>query len=404
MKHYLIELAHTRKQILLLQGPTGPFFKNVARWLTQAGCNVHKINLNGGDEFFYPQQSVAFCQEQKQFRSFLISYIKQHSIDAIVVFGDCRDYHKIAKSVSETEPTLSFWAFEEGYLRPHYITFEKNGVNGFSLLPKDNNFYQHTEIHTIDESKGQSHFYSMVYFVILYYIWMFLKSYKYRHYQHHRKTSLWFYASRWFLAITRKTKARVKQLTLIKNVINNEYKPFYIFPLQCEHDFQIQVHSQYHSMKSYIARVMKSFANHADNRSYLLIKHHPMDEGFHNYEHFIKKLAQRYGIKKRVVYIHGVPMPVLLRKGIGLVTVNSTCGLSALIHNLPVIALGRANYDISGLTFQGCLDDFWMKGQKPDPELFRRYRSYLCNKSQIKGSIYYREFKIGNFGENEQVI
>ena len=87
-------------------------------------------------------------------------------------------------------------------------------------------------------------------------------------------------------------------------------------------------------------------------------------------------------------------MPILLRKAIGLVTVNSTCGLSGLIHGLPVIALGNAHYDIKGLTFQKGLDRFWKEGQKPDAQLFERYRSYLCSKSQIKGSVYYHEFKL----------
>lgn len=394
MKHYLLELAQTKKNILLLQGPVGPFFKNVAKWLIKAGCQVNKINLNGGDEYFYSQNSVPFYDKIDKFKPFLIDYIHQNKIDAIVVFGDCRAYHKIAKSIVDENSSLSFWAFEEGYLRPHYITFEKNGVNGFSLIPKDHNFYKSIEIIPIDDKKGKSHFYSMSYYAITYYIWMQLKKYKYPNYLHHKKTSLSFYVSHWCLAIIRKFKAKLKQTAVIKNVVNNDYKPFYIFPLQCNQDFQIQVHSHYHSMKSYIFRVIRSFALFADENSYLLIKHHPMDEGFNNYARIIKELAKRYKIEKRVIYIHAVPMPILLRKGIGLVTVNSTCGLSALIHGLPVITLGTAHYDIKGLTFQSGLDRFWKEGKKPDSELFERYHSYLCSKSQIKGSIYYKDFKL----------
>ncbi|WP_085248736.1 capsule biosynthesis protein [Gilliamella mensalis] len=394
MSHYLYELAHTKSNILLLQGPIGPFFKNVAAWLQNSGCNVYKINLNGGDEYFYPHDSVSFYESIDAFPQFLKDYIRQHTIDAIVVFGDCRIYHKIAKSIVESNSNLSFWVFEEGYFRPHYITFEKNGVNGFSLIPKNHDFYQSIEITSIDESKNKCHYYSMAYFGIIYYIFIFFKKYKYSNYVHHRKTSLSFYASRWTLALIRKFKAKLTHPKLIKNIINNDYKPFYIFPLQCNEDFQIQVHSHYHSMKSYIFRVIRSFSLFADKKNYLLIKHHPMDDGFHNYARLIKKLANRYGVSQRVIYIHGIPMPILLRKAIGLVTVNSTCGLSALIHGLPVIALSNAHYDIKGLTFQEGLNRFWKEGKKPDTQLFERYRSYLYNKSQIKGSIYYKDFKL----------
>lgn len=394
MNHYLYELVNTKKNILLLQGPIGPFFKNIADWLQKFGCNVYKINLNGGDEHFYPRNSFSFQDSVEYFPQFLQNYIQKYTIDAIVVFGDCRAYHRIAKSIADSNSNLSFWVFEEGYLRPHYITFEKNGVNGFSLLPKNHHFYQNIEIASIDETKGKSHYYSMIYYSVVYYVFMLLKKYKYSNYIHHRKTSLSFYASRWALALIRKLKAKLVQPKLIKNVIHNDYKPFYIFPLQCNQDYQIQVHSHYHSMKSYIFRVIRSFSLFADEKCYLLIKHHPMDEGFNNYNKLIKKLANRYGVSKRVIYIHGVPMPILLRKAIGVVTVNSTCGLSALIHGLPVIALGNAHYDIKGLTFQEGLDRFWKEGQKPDTQLFEKYRSYLCNKSQIKGSIYYSKFKI----------
>ena len=49
----------------------------------------------------------------------------------------------------------------------------------------------------------------------------------------------------------------------------------------------------------------------------------------------------------------------LLARKPAVVTVNSTVGTLALACGLPVIALGKAVYDIAGLTFQGELDEFW---------------------------------------------
>ena len=59
----------------------------------------------------------------------------------MVCFGDCRFYHRIAKRVSE-ELNIDFFVFEEGYVRPNYVTFEQNGVNDFSDFK---NFYDRSD-------------------------------------------------------------------------------------------------------------------------------------------------------------------------------------------------------------------------------------------------------------------
>ena len=86
-----------------------------------------------------------------------------------------------------------------------------------------------------------------------------------------------------------------------------------------------------------------------------------------DYSDTIKKLSEIYPhLIGRVFYIYDVPLPVLLRKGKGMVTINSTSGLSALLHNMPVITLGRANYDFEGLTYQGELNKFWQSPTPPE--------------------------------------
>ena len=44
-----------RRDVLLLQGPIGPFFSRFSKELSERGFNVHKVNLNGGDKLFYKQ-------------------------------------------------------------------------------------------------------------------------------------------------------------------------------------------------------------------------------------------------------------------------------------------------------------------------------------------------------------
>ena len=40
------------------------------------------------------------------------------------------------------ELDIDVFVFEEGYVRPHYITMEKFGVNDYSQISRNPNFYQ----------------------------------------------------------------------------------------------------------------------------------------------------------------------------------------------------------------------------------------------------------------------
>lgn len=50
------------------------------------------------------------------------------------VFGDWRPLHREAVLLARVRG-IRVWAYEEGYLRPDYITMEQGGVNGLSSLP-----------------------------------------------------------------------------------------------------------------------------------------------------------------------------------------------------------------------------------------------------------------------------
>ncbi|MGK9789039.1 capsular biosynthesis protein, partial [Salmonella enterica subsp. enterica] len=59
--------------------------------------------------------------------------LEQLRIDAIVVFGSARRHHRIAARLAKSMG-IAFWVFEEGYVRPKYITLERDGVNADSPL------------------------------------------------------------------------------------------------------------------------------------------------------------------------------------------------------------------------------------------------------------------------------
>lgn len=132
------------KNILLLQGSIGSFFRNLSEWLRAQGCLVFKLNFNGGDEYFYPNTIINthnYYLKAEEFRDYLSDFILKNKINAIVCFGDTRFYHHIARSYCQQNPTVTFWVFEEGYFRPEYITLEQDGVNDYSKLPRTGAFF-----------------------------------------------------------------------------------------------------------------------------------------------------------------------------------------------------------------------------------------------------------------------
>lgn len=113
----------------------GTFFCRFATFLMEQGKQVRKINFNAGDAFFYchKDQMDNYRGKVADFDVFLADIIQKYDIDAVVCFNDCRPYHAIASRVT-TNLGVSFFVFEEGYLRPDYITLEKHGINGYSRL------------------------------------------------------------------------------------------------------------------------------------------------------------------------------------------------------------------------------------------------------------------------------
>lgn len=394
MSRNLDEFVESSSRILLLQGPVGSFFTEFARWLKTRHKTVFKCNLNAGDDYFYPESEgnvFSFRDKLAHFSTYLVQLCQSHRIDHIICFGDCRKYHKIAKSVAN-QLDITFWAFEEGYFRPDYVTFEKDGVNAFSTIPKSADFFlarvaQHPPIDAPKPlAKG---FIPMAKCAIQYYVVANLGAKRYPHYQNHKQFKLGYYIKLWLVSGLKRLHYAIHDRNFAKRVEKGEFGTFFILPLQVYDDSQVQEHSDYASVADFLGEVLESFARHAPSCVNLIVKHHPMDRGFIDYGDVIEVFCEKYPhLKNRIFYVHDVPMPVFLRYGKGMVTLNSTSGISALLHHMPVKTLGRANYDFVGLTDQGSLAEFWHNPQPPDPEVFEAYRHYHLTTTHLNGSFY----------------
>lgn len=381
-----------KKNILFLQGPLGNFFKLLSSYIdSETSSNAYHITFNGGDAWFSDKRySHAYSGKPTDWQAYLNNFIEKNSITDIVVFGDCRFYHRIAKSVAE-DMNLTFWVFEEGYLRPSFITLEEGGVNGnSSLLGLDFSVLEEKHLEEISSktSRLRSPFWDMSINAIQYYFFKQLYTKNFPHYIHHRPWYAIEEFSHWIKAGFRKLKYKGQERGIVKQLTTTLSKKYFLVPLQVSVDSQILYHSPYGSVEEFISVVIKSFSQKASKEDYLVFKHHPMDRGFNNYARYIKKLCYAYDLTGRVLYCHDAHLPTLIKEAKGLVTINSTVGISSLHHSTPTKVLGRAVYDLDGVTSQKPLDDFWKTCCKPCEVTFKKFNQFLKSENQIPGSFY----------------
>jgi capsular polysaccharide export protein len=224
----------------------------------------------------------------------------------------------------------------------------------------------------------------------VYYLAGWFGRHRYRGYRHHKSFSPWHEMRCWFRAGWHKVMYRWQQRHMLNHITGTLDNQYYLTILQVYNDSQIIYYSPYKDVREYIEDVIRSFARHAPKAPHLVFKHHPMDRGHRNYLQLIKSIALKSGISTRVVYVHDLPLDDLLSHARAVVTINSTVGMRALAKFKPLKVLGSAIYDIIGMTYQGCLDDFWQAEFQPDAILIRKFEKYLREHTQLNMEFYAR--------------
>ncbi|MFB9846597.1 capsule biosynthesis protein [Oceanisphaera arctica] len=378
------------RSILLLQGPLGPFFQHFSRFLASQGIRVHKLNFNGGDESWpCVGSNISYRGSLVDWPAFLDETIKRCHIDTVFCYNDCRLYHHYARQYCQKQH-IGFYVFEEGYLRPDYITLEPNGVNAHStwygrletLLPEV------LPVEKNDHFVISPTFQRRIGYAIRYYISMQLHYPIFTHYQHHRCRTCLSEGLAWLKGLYTKYIYKNRDQNLKERLIDHHSGHIFLVPLQVTDDFQVRIHSCFGDTSQFIRHVLLSFSSHANDNDVLVFKHHPMDRGYTNYKKLIRYECERLGINERIFYGYDLSLPELYPHCKAVVTVNSTAGMSALLHSVPTITLGKAIYDIPGLTSQNGLDQFWKKPCPVNAKLFKQLRCFMLNHTQLNGSFY----------------
>jgi capsular polysaccharide export protein len=380
----------SRRRTLMLQGPMGPFFSRLADTLREHGQQVWKVHFNGGDELFWRgQDAIRYTAPPGAWLDQLTELLLAHRIDALVLFGQTRVHHRVAMRAAEALG-IPVFVFEEGYLRPDYVTLELGGVNAESSLSRNPAFYRklNVEPQAGPQPTGQR-FRDVAGLAMAYGLAMWAGQRRYPHYKHHRCLHPVREGLRWVRGYARKWSSRVSERALQGFLADPaQHKRYFLVPLQVHNDAQIHSHSRFGGVAEFIDEVLGSFAQHADAGHLLVFKHHPLDRPYTDYRNLIEGRAAELGLSQRVLYLHDQHLPTLLQHARGVVTVNSTTGLQSLFHGTPVITLGDCLYAVDGLVHTGPLADFWQEPGEVDEDLFQRYRSWMIRETQLNASFY----------------
>jgi len=383
-------LSKKKRSFLFLQGVCSPFYGRLADKLKNDGHSVHKINFNAGDSFCWGHRKASFFRAPLPE---LADFIKQawlnYGITDQILFGDQRPVHKDAVIYAE-HFGIRTHVLEEGYFRPYWITLEREGVNGHSLLPRDPDWFRDVGKKLPNPVKPisfKSPFRIRASHDVIYHTAGIVNPLFFHRYKTHAPVNAAIEYAGYIKRFSLLNLWKPIDATSIEQLLDKKTK-YYVLPLQLNGDAQIKHHSRFENMSELIEYVMSSFAHHAPSDTVLVIKNHPLDMGLVNYRKKIRQLEQQFDILNRTLYLESGNLDTLLKHAQGTVTINSTAGGLALEHNCPTITLSDPIYNLPGLTYQAELNLFWGNPSKPEPELYHCYRNTVIHTTQINGGFY----------------
>lgn len=381
------------KVFLFLQGPHGPFFHRLGRMLRAAGADVWRVGFNQGDSAFWHHREsyIAYTGTVEDWPGHLQSLIADKGVTDLVLYGDTRPIHSEAVTIAKARG-LTVHVFEEGYLRPYWITYERGGANGHSRLMSTSVAQMRKALKRLDldlpdtPSKWGDMRQHIFYGALYHWFVMFLNM-RYRHFRPHRNITvgreLWLYLRRitfmpflWF--------DRVQATWRIKT----GGFPYHLALLQLEHDASFRDHGPFDTMADFLAVLIEGFAEGAPAHHHLVFKAHPLEDGRVPIRQDIRRLAAKHGVSSRVHYVRGGKLARLLNDARSAVTVNSTAAQQALWRGLPLKAFGTAVYLKPEFVSTQTMEAFFTNPNRPDSRAYRDYRHYLLETSQITGSFY----------------
>lgn len=379
-----------KRSFLFLQGPLSFFFDRLGRELQARGHRVHKVNLHLGEQLFWRLPATHFRGRPDDWRAFIGNVLAAHEVTDLIMVGDRRPYHLVAAEEARTRG-IAVICTDLGYLRPDWITLEYDGMTTYSRFPRDPDAIRAlAERFPPPDLRPRYHarFSLVAALDVAFTVPQVLGRPLYPHYRWHGIFHPFAEYGGWLVSLARR-RLNARATEAAKARLLGDPGSYFVFPLQLATDFQIRAHSPFADARDAVREVVASYAA-SGCRQRLVVVVHPLDNGLINWRRLVEGLVRGTRAEDQVIVLEGGIPTELLCASAGIVTINSTVGITALHQNLPVKVLGNAVFDIQGLTFQGRLDRFWHEPVPPNRELTDAFLRALAGTTQVKGGFHER--------------
>jgi len=381
------------RTFLFLQGPHGPFFYRLGQMLTRAGATVWRVGFNAGDQAFWPDRRsyIPYLDTPENWPATFTALLSDKGVTDLVLYGDTRPIHAQAVAVARTAG-LRIHVFEEGYLRPYWVTYERGGTNGHSRLmdmsvAQMRSALENSDMDSALPPASWGDMRQHIFYGALYHGFVLGMNRRYRNFRPHRALGVskefQLYLKRLLLMPVQAIERRVATLRVTHGGF-----PYHLALLQLEHDASFQAHSPFSTMTDFLDCVITGFASGAPPHHHLVIKAHPLEDGRAPIRRELRRLARAHGVAKRVHYVRGGKLAQLLDEARSAVTVNSTAAQQVLWRGIPLRTFGAAVYAKPEFVSQKPLPEFFASAERPDRRAYADYRRFLLETSQVAGGFY----------------
>ena len=381
------------RRFLFLQGPHGPFFAMLGAQLRAAGATVWRVGFNSGDDafWFHRPSYIPFADRAEAWEAACADLLDGRGITDLVLYGDTRPIHATAVRLARARG-LCVHVFEEGYLRPYWVTYERGGSNGHSRLMGFSVDAMRAALDQCDPDlpDAPARWGDMrhhVFYGALYHWFVMFRNGRYRNFRPHRALSV---AQEFALYVRRLLLMplhALERMAATRRITRGGF-PYHLALLQLEHDASFRCHGPFGSMVEFLDATIGGFAEGAPRHHHLVIKAHPLEDGRKPLRREVRRLAQAHGVAGRVHWVRGGKLARLLDHARSAVTVNSTAAQQALWRGLPVKAFGDAVYAKPDFVSTQPVAAFFAQPRRPDSRAYRDYRAFLLETSQVAGSFY----------------
>lgn len=361
--------------------------------LRKAGSQVWRVGFNAGDRafWFHSKTYIPFHGKSDEWAQTFVDLIEEKGVTDIVLYGDTRPIHAIAVAEARRRG-IGVHVYEEGYMRPYWVTYERGGSNGNSRLmdmtvAQMQDALARTDIETPMPPARWGDMREHVFYGAVYHWFVMFRNSDYRNFRPHRSLDVTkefkLYLTRLLLMPLQAIERRISTMRVRLGGF-----PYHLALLQLEHDSSFQDHSPFETMPEFLDLVIEGFAKGAPKHHHLVFKAHPLEDGRVPLRSSIRTLAKKYGVQKRVHYVRGGKLARLLDDARTAVTVNSTAAMQVLWRGIPLKVFGSAVYNHSEFVSEQPLPDFFADPSRPDNRAYKEYRRYLLETSQVSGGFY----------------